>query len=169
MTKLTDTEFHKRLPRVEFIDKITIEVVPRYKMSGLSGDEWRHSAVTKFFHKGVEVHEYARHRVRDAVAHLGWEMDSFADGAVLPGEEIEREKTLCDNAGCSAVATSRLYLKEEFSLVGEKLDPEACHFRHYRKFCDEHKKRGDASREDCDDNYEEQKREEIIEKMKGDR
>ena len=41
----------------------------------------------------------------------------------------------------------------EFSSQGEQLDQNDTHFRHYRKFCDKHKKRGDASREDSDDNY----------------
>jgi hypothetical protein len=146
-------EFHKRLPEVEFVDRITIDVVPRFKTSGLSGDVWRHSAVVRFFHKGEQVHEFSRGRVSYAAAHLSWELDTFADGAVLPSAEIKREETLCDNPGCGNPARVKMYLKREFSSRGEALDPSEQHFRHYRKFCGEHRKRGDASREDCDDNY----------------
>ena len=33
-------------------DRITIDPVPRYKTSGLSGDEWRMSYVVRFYRRG---------------------------------------------------------------------------------------------------------------------
>lgn len=39
-------------PDAQACDEIRIYTVPRYKTSGLSGDEWRISAVTEFYRKG---------------------------------------------------------------------------------------------------------------------
>jgi len=44
-------------PDANSFDEIRIRTIPRYKTSGLSGDEWRISMVTEFLRKGKVVHE----------------------------------------------------------------------------------------------------------------
>gem|GEM_PF-6705725 len=50
-------------PDAQAFDEIRIVTVPRYKTSGLSGDEWRISAMIQFFAK---VNWYMR---KDATIH----------------------------------------------------------------------------------------------------
>jgi hypothetical protein len=48
-----------------------------------------------------------------------------------------------------------LLIKEAFNDRGDKLHPDDYQHRNaYRQFCKTHIRRGDCSREDCDDNYE---------------
>lgn len=54
---LRDTVFHKRLSDDHWWDEVRIVTIPRYKMSGLSGDEWRVSARLQILRKGVIFHE----------------------------------------------------------------------------------------------------------------
>lgn len=51
------SKHHKRLPDWEPYDKITIEIMPRLKTSGMSGDEWRTSAKVTLWHKGRPIVE----------------------------------------------------------------------------------------------------------------
>ncbi len=51
------TVFHKRLRDFESFDEIRLKVVPRYKTSGLSGDEWRTGVLIEFMFKGQVIEE----------------------------------------------------------------------------------------------------------------
>jgi len=44
-------------PDAQAFDEVRIVTVPRYKTSGMSGDEWRISATIQFMRKGRIVHE----------------------------------------------------------------------------------------------------------------
>jgi hypothetical protein len=44
-------------PDAQAFDEVRIVTVPRYKISGLSGDEWRISSHIEFYRKGRKVHE----------------------------------------------------------------------------------------------------------------
>jgi hypothetical protein len=150
--KIGDTEFHKRLTDFHAFDRITFHIVPRYKESGLSGDEWRQHVEVEFHFKGEVVHS---ERFRDMETALMMTPAAWINAQEpMPGRVIALEQERCDQPSCTATATVRYRLKEEFSRSGEKLDASDIHFRKYRQFCDRHKTRGDCGREDSDLNYE---------------
>jgi len=66
---------YKALEDDEGIDHIELTVVPRYKTSGMSGDEWRVSTEVKFFRKGVLLWGRSFSRLEWAIAFLGAEVD----------------------------------------------------------------------------------------------
>jgi hypothetical protein len=150
--KLGDDTYHKRLRKFEPYDKVTIEQVPRFKTSGLSGDEWRTGTVVQLWFKGVMIVEEFYNSYDYAIANL---TALIADKSCpIEQKVIDIEEKSCDQPGCSAPAVSKFRLKAEFSDSGEKLDMSDQSFRHYRQFCQRHLERGDCSREDCDSNYE---------------
>jgi hypothetical protein len=65
------------------------------------------------------------------------------------------EDDICDQEGCSDVATVTLRLKQEFCRNGHASDPYEHDTRPLvRKFCARHSTRGDCGLEDADSNYE---------------
>ena len=147
----TATIHHKRARRWEAFDKVTIEVVPRYKTSHLSGDEWRTSVMVQFWFKGVMVHAWSTGTMQGAIMCLGGEWEQHSS-PIHEGVRA-REKTACDQPGCDQDATAKFVLIRETSKHGEWLDPRESSLTHYRQFCEKHSQRGDCSREDADDNY----------------
>lgn len=144
-----DKPSHKRHRDFEIFDEITMRVVPRYKTSGMSGDEWRTSVVVELRFKGATIITRSFSTMDTAIRHLG----TFTDQDMVPDGVIDLEKTGCDQPGCPNLAESRYVLKELFSRSGHKLDPSDTHFKYYRKFCKKHLRRGDGGREDSDRNY----------------
>ena len=57
LPKVPDDTYHKRLRHFEAYDKIVIEQRPRFKTSGLSGDEWRTGVVVQLWFKGQMIVE----------------------------------------------------------------------------------------------------------------
>ena len=57
MSKLGDKIHTKIPPDRQAFDEIRIKTEPRYKQSGLSGDEWRISGKIEFMYKGEVVFE----------------------------------------------------------------------------------------------------------------
>ncbi len=150
--KLGDELWHKRLGDFEPFDKITLEVVPRYKTSGLSGDEWRQSVRATFYFKGEAVHEDGWTSMDYALKLLA---GSHAEATgPIPTRVVKMEETRCDQPSCEAPAVGRLRIKRTFSRRGEELVQDGVPSRYYRKFCRKHIRRGDCGREDCDANYE---------------
>lgn len=143
--------YRKRHADFESFDRIELEVVPRYKTSGLSGDEWRTSVRARFRFKGELMHEEWAQDMRSMIMMLGYKWMLAQEP--IPERIIDIEKKKCDQPGCSADAVVTFDLKEEFSDQGEKLDAEDCTLKSYRKFCSEHSTRGDCGREDRDANY----------------
>jgi hypothetical protein len=146
--------FHKRLSDFEPYDKIVLDIVPRYKQSGLSGDEWRQSVSVTFLFKGNIVQTGHFGTMKSAIMMLGamW----IETSSPIPDTVLKAEEILCDQPSCVNHATARYILKELFSRNGEKLDPSDSHGVYFRKFCDAHKTRGDCGREDADTNYDKQ-------------
>lgn len=66
-----------------------------------------------------------------------------------------RESSCCQ-PGCPATPDSLLKIIKEYGDQGEEIHPDEMEYRSpsYRQFCKDHLRRGDCSREDCDDNYE---------------
>ena len=144
--------WHKRHDDFECYDKITMEVVPRYKTSGLSGDEWRQHVEVKFWFKGHEIASHWSRDMRTAAMLFGsW---LIGDGSGIENKILKLEKDLCDQPSCTEPPTHRYILKELFSHQGERLDKTDGYTRPYfRQFCQKHGTRGDCGREDADVNY----------------
>lgn len=135
-------------PDAQACDEIRIFTVPRYKMSGLSGDEWRISATIQFYRKGKLIKESSYSNMEYAVRLLD---KDFIDLSCGGGAYYAGEGNLCDQEGCDSEATVKYRLKKEFCNSGHGTD---CDRPVVRLFCDEHKTRGDCGLEDADANYE---------------
>lgn len=146
-----NSRYHKRHRDFEAFDRIELDVVPRYKTSGLSGNEWRISVRVRFSFKGEVVHETTIMTMRYAMMLLAGEWVKAQEP--IPTRVIELERSKCDQPGCSNDAVSTYHIKVEFSERGDKLDPGDSTMLHYRRFCRVHLRRGDCGREDSDANY----------------
>lgn len=150
--RLGEKERRALKPDAQPFDAITITTVPRYKSSGLSGDEWRISARIDFYRKGEKVHEAHYRDVEKACAFLISEFYRAIDdgkGYYAGTDDI------CDQEGCAEPATVTYRVKAEFCS-----DHPHEHKREFkdevviRKFCARHSRRGDAAFDDADSNYE---------------
>lgn len=143
---------YKALSDDEGVDRIEIVATPRYKTSGMSGDEWRVGAVVRFYRKDEQVHEDFRTSLAAAVRHLPY---------LLDGVLSESKKALwgvteheCHQYGCADPAEIIVRLRQEFARNGDGPLPDLGYWENRRAFCRRHGVRGDSDREDCDDNYE---------------
>lgn len=138
-------------PDAQAFDEVRIVTVPRYKESGLSGDEWRISAKIQFFRKGILCDERTiAHTVEDACAYAAY----FHDDAISNGKAFfAGELDTCDQEGCAEKATVTLKIKQGYTRQGDKR--ELSSGGEYRRFCKKHRVRGDCGLEDADRNYEE--------------
>lgn len=145
--------WHKRLPDFETFDRIEVYIVPRYKTSGLSGDEWRQHVQVDFFFKGIKVHEFGCRDMNAMAMLLGARMiESYDNG--ISQKSIDAEVAgICDQPSCKELSVSKLKIKKEFNR-GEALVTDPNLPGNFRQFCAKHLRRGDCDREDCDDNYE---------------
>jgi len=144
------SHFHKRHRDFEVFDEIQLKVVPRYKTSELSGDEWRTSVRVTLSFKGAVVTTKCFGDMDSAIRMFG--ATTVTDQ--IPDIVRKLEETKCDQPGCSEDAVSRYRLKQQFSRNGHRLDPSDQYGTCYRQFCSRHLRRGDGGREDSDDNYE---------------
>lgn len=135
-------------PDAQPFDRITIETVPRYKESGLSGDEWRISATVTYYRNGVEVHSFGCRNVETGARLVDARLlEACDDGKAY----FAGEGDFCDQEGCSNTATWRHTLKAKYDRSGNKSEPLPP--GEYRLFCDRHKTRGDCGLDDADSNY----------------
>ncbi len=144
-------------PDAQAFDEVRIVTVPRFKESGLSGDEWRISATIQFWRKGRLVHEVGSRNVEAACAQVGYRHANACDegNAFFAGENLPAEEggaPICDQEGCHSIATVTYRLKKGFSRDGH--ERQLFTGGEYRCFCERHKHRGNCSLEDSDDNYE---------------
>lgn len=144
--------YHRRLPDWEAFDEITMRVIPRYKTSGLSGDEWRQHVEIEFFHKGQIVYSAGSSTMEAAILMLGTHF--IKQQEPIPERVIEIESETCDQPSCREKAVGRYMPKKLTAKNGDWLDMGDQRLHYYRKFCKAHARRGDCSREDCDENYE---------------
>lgn len=153
MSGLIDRLWHKRVDDFESFDRITFEVVPRYKTSGLSGDEWRQHVEVTFWFKGEKVHSAGFRDMQAALLMTGSEWVRAQEP--IPDRVIELERAgLCDQPSCAEKSVGRLKIKQEFERGHRLHEDETKWSDKYRQFCKKHIRRGDCSREDSDDNYE---------------
>lgn len=143
----------------EWFDEITLKVVPRYKTSGLSGDEWRISVVAQAKRKGVVVAENSWNKMRWAIQCLGGWMAELSDrplGAEWPNIAGAPEEAFCHQPGCPERAVSVYALRKRFCSEGHESGAFESNSktREARAFCLRHLRRGDCGLEDADSNYE---------------
>ena len=145
------SEYIKRLNEFEVYDHLSFTIVPRYKTSGLSGDEWRTSVKVEYYFKGtlIKTETFSNMEAALVLAHT----DIFHSGRPIDTQVLEIEERKCDQPGCSQDYVGRMRLKKETSRQGDYLDLSDTSITHFRKFCLVHIERGDCSREDADDNY----------------
>ena len=62
---------HRSLPKDDTYDEIRMKIVPRYKTSGLSGDEWRTSVRIDFYFKGEIIKTTSTSNMQYAMLFLG--------------------------------------------------------------------------------------------------
>ena len=136
-------------PDAQAFDEVRIFTVPRYKMSGLSGDEWRISATIQLLRKGKVVAERGAARVESAAYLLSaFVIESMDNGLGF----FAGEGDLCDQEGCSDKATVTYKLKKHYCKEGH--ESEITFGTQIRRFCQKHSKRGDCGLDDADRNYE---------------
>lgn len=139
-------------PDAQAFDEVRIITVPRYKTSGLSGDEWRISAAIQLWRKGkMHAEQYFRNIETACAFAYSVYLSAIDDGnGYFAGDGLT-----CDQEGCAEPATVFLKLKAEYCRSGHKTDPYDYDERPLiRCFCERHKTRGDCALEDADANYE---------------
>jgi hypothetical protein len=135
-------------PDAQAFDEIRIITIPRYKTSGLSGDEWRIHAEAQFYRKGKLIFSAGSRDVRTACGLLySWYVTACDDGkGYFAGDGIT-----CDQEGCHEPALYRYRKIHDFCHDGHQTDPSEVSL--YRHFCERHKTRGDCALDDADRNY----------------
>lgn len=142
-------------PDAQAFDEVRITTVPRYKTSGLSGDEWRISAKVQFLRNGVVRYEDGGFRNVETAVHMlsGVWFRARDDGhGYFAGEE-----DFCDQEGCKEPAIITYRVRREYS----RDDPHEWNREiaesdrlTVRRFCQRHAVRGDCAFDDADENYE---------------
>lgn len=144
--------YHVDHPDDERYDTITIETIPRWKESELSGDEYRFSYLIKGIRKGEVI-------VKKSFSRMEWALQSLpyvlfiSSQDKFDAEALARTRELCDQPTCAEKPTvfyKRLKPYDKFG--GELVDHPGR--LEYRQFCDKHKHRGDCGLDDSDNNYE---------------
>lgn len=147
--------WHHRHRHFEPYDRIELDVVPRFKSSGLSGDEWRTSVRVRFYFKGEVVHTTSFHNMQIALAMLPAEHIRQCEPIKERVIELEQHERRCDQPGCSAPSFAAFRVRRLFSPGGDLLDAsEQLPEPKIMWFCLEHMERGNADREDCEKNLE---------------
>jgi len=135
-------------PDAQAFDEVRLVTKPRYKISGLSGDEWRISVEVQFYRKGKLQHttSYSKMEYACGFLYAAYE-EAISEGkAYFAGDGIH-----CDQEGCSKPCTVTYVRKKHFCQEGhEHLPSELQMLRH---FCEEHRVRGDCGLDDADANY----------------
>lgn len=148
---------YKRHNDDEWIDEVRIVTVPRYKTSGMSGDEWRFSAQVEFLRKGVVLYTRPFSKIHYAIDFLPALQHEYADQGLgdqdVGGNKIDFDR-FCFNPGCAEDGVVEYELIDEYiSPYGIKQEKKAWRTSVRRRFCEEHARRGDCALEDADSNY----------------
>jgi len=136
-------------PDRQAFDEVRMTTMPRYKMSGLSGDEWRISAKVEFLYKGQVVYEFDTQNIDVAIQLIQYH--SIKEQEPIPYNPSEFWDKYCNQEGCKNIATITYKVKNRYCREGHKSDVLGIEVR---RFCEKHKTRGDCGLEDTDANYE---------------
>ncbi len=137
----------------EFTDEIRLKVVPRYKTSGISGNEWRSSVRIEFVRKGRVFATETASTMHYALLLLGTYYLKAHEP--VPQEALDHAKGKCDQPGCPDDAVNHFKKRvERLGGSGETIAVDA-HDKEREvrsKYCRRHSQRGDSDREDNDRN-----------------
>lgn len=140
-----------RLSDDEFVDEIRITTVPRFKTSGLSGDEWRVSVEAVVYRKGREIGRRSWGRLEHALLRLKPWID---DDLLCPVADPQIARDLCMQPGCAEPWTVEYRMAQSgCGSCGHQqaLDEDWQDYR--RRFCGRHARRGDSDLDDSDGLY----------------
>ena len=142
--------FRSRLEDDKFIDLIIIETIPRFKTSGLSGDEWRTSVRATAFRKGRLVAEKNVVNILYAQQMMATN-DWWTDDEAIPDPRMCED--LCDQPSCDQPWT--VMYKRVTEGCGRCGATRQAYegFDQFQAFCSRHAHRGDCSLSDSDTNY----------------
>ena len=136
-------------PDAQAFDEVRIVTVPRFKESGLSGDEWRIHAEAQFYRKGKLIFSEGCRDVKTACGlAFSWYVRGCDDGQAY----FAGDGATCDQEGCHEPAVVRYRRRFDYCRDGHK--SAVSDVALYRHFCEQHRERGDAAFDDSDDNYE---------------
>jgi hypothetical protein len=157
MKDLSKTVFDKRHEDDETFDEITIRVVPRFKTSDLSGDEWRVGARIELKRKGVVLWHRFVTRLDTAVRGLPWFVAIAGESANGADEEqwnlaawMAINKVACMQPGCAEKAVNEYRLKK--IKLGRSGDTKEASYDYRVRYCARHSHRGDSDLQDNDAN-----------------
>lgn len=137
-------------PDAQPFDEIRLKVVPRFKQSGLSGDEWRISVTAEFSRKGKLIQEvHAGPDMERACGMLFHKLMEAQDSGNAYFGGAENGK--CDQEGCSKEAEFLYRIRKAYDDRGKR---DEIYDGYHRQFCKDHNHRGDSSLGDNDSNYE---------------
>ncbi len=135
----------------EYFDEITIRTKPRWKTSGLSGDEWRTSASILVKRKGHIIHEGHCGTMKAAATLLPWLLMTMFEREDVTRLPDALDHSLCFQPGCDKPAVTVYKLKSDYCSDGK---PHELHTETRVAFCQTHLCRGDCGFKDSDANYE---------------
>lgn len=152
MSKLGSKVSFDLRPDAQAFDEVRIITVPRYKQSGLSGDEWRIHGEIQLFRKGKLIHTEGYRNVETA---CGFAFSTYVRACDDGKAYFSGDGEHCDQEGCSELATVTYRVKKKMCAGPGMCGQEKPDYGRiaYRCFCDKHKTRGDAGLDDCDSNY----------------
>lgn len=146
-------ENRAKRPNHQAFDEIVIRTVPRYKTSGLSGNEWRISADVQVKRKGRVVWDASGSNVPDALQELARDVHGFDFSTALDEVKVD---DLCDQEGCAEPFTHTYSMEKRACTSCGDLKPAMTEWDKLpvlRKFCERHAQRGDCGLEDAQSNY----------------
>lgn len=147
---------HATAPDYQPYDEIHVTTVPRFKESGLSGDEWRISVLIEFKKKGVVIATRDFGKMENAANYMAWAYISsleLGEGEIEGARKSIEDLGLCDQEGCSDKAIVKYLIKSKScKSCGKKKDFE--YEDEFSQFCIKHSRRGDSDLIDSDFNYE---------------
>lgn len=137
-------------PDAERFDKVTIEMVERWKESELSGDEWRFSHRLTFWSHGVPFHQSGNGSIEKTLTYAAYQFDR------VHSEHGDLEKIIqqeyCCQPSCEEFWTILKHPIKKYDSTGDRM---ATDYRpnEVRGFCPRHSMRGDCGLDDSDANY----------------
>ncbi len=122
----------------EYFDEITIRTQPRWKTSGLSGDEWRTSASILVKRKGHIIHEGHCGTMKAAATLLPWLLMTMFEREDVTRLPDALDHSLCFQPGCDKPAVTVYKLKSDYCSDGK---PHELHTETRVAFCQTHLRR----------------------------
>ena len=135
----------------EWIDEIRIGLVPRFKVSPLSGSEWRTTALVELRRKGRTIKTEPFSSITTAVSWLTWGLETLGEDEDIT-EPIPENDVLCAQPGCPEWAGTFYRVKRLYRKDGTLEEDQSGDY--YRGFCPRHSERGDSDMDDRDENHE---------------